>query len=1137
MNQKTKAINNDILIDPVYNYDKISKVPILLFDDSKESEHYCQNKKTIFQSYEYVESLLTERNISEFRMMLWSNKVKIIEDKIKTNQLASVLSKFKHDSDNQYNSYLERAFSNIPESWFQDDINDIYIIMTANPSDIKKILIDKFQDLCSKSKSNNLNFYIIFADCNFNNKGTYNRDLIYNYIKEGYSSNIVKQYLIYNPTRNNYVRIDYSNPDLMNGYISYKNKCFHIDNLKGFINYIDNLVLKTKKIQKLYDLLYYCCFVIAQIIKTNSSIIRNNIVELFARIFSIKLDYLQIIEKINDEIDAINDGHASTRNEYVIDINHKKRKFNAPSFKFKSCNDKFKNNISNYISTQSASYLSIPLAITNKNNHNDYCNEYLVLQVSNLYKFKNYKMGFSNYCYGALSWENNALPIIPKSDITTINYTDSNSKSIVNWIKRIYSNYYGIKRSSNLLVYMFLTEMVKIIISDATEDVKNSCRYIGSIMLNEIKFSNKTKTIMFLESNNILSSIQMTKMEQILELCSNRAFGNQNKISAYTLWYAIILSFVSSESVIVNNQLSLCQVDITKDFGIIDPKTLLFALGDKYKIKCNKKVIKEDNNLDYTCYITLDDTTDTGGYKVASHRNNNNTMCDPNFVLAEDGFESLKKFKKLGCPLCGKSLKESEFIKIGPKNNEEEIEETESKIYNISNRFEVNNHTILEPTKMISIINEQGYYDNIYKDKKLLPVDLLDFTTKSYDFVDTTIVKSVNKRQYLGIKTSEEFTKLLTPDYEFLKHLDWKNICIAGGFIKSILFNQTINDIDIFMYDINEDEISSKVEQIISILQSYFPQKFFLLANKKDTQVLEILIMDVVSIEASYNELILNTGTNQDPPDTKMYFETLTSGKIDPALLSKFQVLHKIQLITKSNNSIFDIINNFDLISSMVAFDGKQLLFNEAGYLSYKYMFNVVRKEYNYISLGRLIKYYDCGFNIVFHEHNNCDKNNCTLCNTYDTCKINRSRRYMTSVLYREISMYNVGTKYKNNNILKAFKINLKKQKIVLEEPVQNDDVGAIGAVGNVGSVGNVGTVGASGSSEQNKPLSSGYYPSLTASGTKNALSTLIKYAEFKNKQEANNIIWKVYRSNNDINMSRDFLAHVNDKNTGTGNV
>lgn len=1098
---KSNLTHEEIFINPNYENNQISKLPILLFDNSGSTNDIFLDKRTIFRSYPSIIPLLADKGIENVRIMLWSDKVNIIENIVSLDNLADTLYKYSSSG----GTYLERALNAIPKEWINANNDlpvDIYIVTDGQVGDREHVLTNIIKHTFETIK--NLNMYIITfepTETNYNHIGCNVTSILYQNIQRNKLTNHIKQYLSYNRISHDVPFINFSNLNLAKGFIQFKNKCFHIDNLRKFIKYIDHAITITDDISNLNNLLFNCCPSVSQIIKHKPNIDKSHIIQLFSRIFSVKMNYNNVFNQITNEVNGIITGSANTYNQYIANRNNL----------FEKTNSDLEANVSSSIVVHNENYLTIPLPT--KTNDKDYYDDYVMFECSNLNNFGNYRVGTNVYQKGAIVLNNYNLPILPHNSITTNTNTNQHIRQ---WIRAIYSNFYGIKANSDFLLYMFLTDMLKVIISNIGEEVKKVYRNLGLIMLDRVRFnSSGTKEIVFLLSGNapLPNSGSETEMIEILSKCSRIAFGERNKLRPYTLWYAIILAIGKDE--LISNQLARCIEDICLDFTI-EPKNLLNHITDKYNIKCSKQTIRSQLKLDYTCYLTLDDTSITGGLKVASHSltKKSNVYCDPRYVISHEAFILLKNSDKLICPLCAKKLSDKDYVEILPVKLQNESQKETELIDSdkVIDWFKTNNHKVVSPTKMFYDIETSGFCNWEYQYSKLLPIEELDFNVKSYEFSDTIVTKSMDKINFT-VNSSKAFKDLVSKNYSFLHGLNWNNICVAGGFIKSLLLDQPVNDIDIFMYGLDSNQTLLKVRHISNVLQNFFPDKYVLVANKKDTQVIEMLILDIITVDSALKEFEEKTklsGLEEKivSENSKInYFTALKNRTTDEATLNRFNVIQKIQIIVMPHTDIYDVINNFDLSSCMAAYDGNNLLFNEKGYLSYKYMFNVLKKDYNYSTLTRIIKYYNSGFNLVFHKHDT-KNGNCSICNIYDY----KYDMLDNTFVYRYMS----GICKILNNVIKINSFRLTKN---------TDDTGTEFDNGHV----------------HNKNKYDKYYSSFT-NGTEKALSCLIKLVEIKNAVEKNNIVWDVYDLSVDTDIIGKFLEYLtlqleNSEQTNTINV
>ena len=170
------------------------------------------------------------------------------------------------------------------------------------------------------------------------------------------------------------------------------------------------------------------------------------------------------------------------------------------------------------------------------------------------------------------------------------------------------------------------------------------------------------------------------------------------------------------------------------------------------------------------------------------------------------------------------------------------------------------------------------------------------------------------------------FTEFFYGRYPFMKDIDYDNVLVAGGSVATSFLNQMIPvDIDIFFYDLTEEQANLKVKEIGDHVIDYCEDNAYTFKVFKGKHL------------------------------TKMFIETDEGDK-----------LFEIQLIFRLYLTKADILYSFDLGSSAIGFDGKSICFSWLGVYSYANMINIIDQKresdtYSY----RLAKYYHRGFSII----------------------------------------------------------------------------------------------------------------------------------------------------------------------------
>lgn len=226
---------------------------------------------------------------------------------------------------------------------------------------------------------------------------------------------------------------------------------------------------------------------------------------------------------------------------------------------------------------------------------------------------------------------------------------------------------------------------------------------------------------------------------------------------------------------------------------------------------------------------------------------------------------------------------------------------------------------------------QKGVKGGLYK--------LSSLKTKQWDYSLPTIVKinDFSKDLLKGLNTSG-FRKKFKEKFTAILDLDFKNILIAGGCIGNFIIGKEINDIDIFLYGLTKEEATKKVKEICQIIVDNLKHQHVTLHNESKWNKTKISIDDVtekqLNIQYRRTKNCLNIGN--------------------------YQIIFRIYK-TKS-----EILHGFDIGSSAIGFDGKDILFTELSKFSYEYGANIIdttRRSTTYEK--RLRKYFDRGFDII----------------------------------------------------------------------------------------------------------------------------------------------------------------------------
>jgi len=219
--------------------------------------------------------------------------------------------------------------------------------------------------------------------------------------------------------------------------------------------------------------------------------------------------------------------------------------------------------------------------------------------------------------------------------------------------------------------------------------------------------------------------------------------------------------------------------------------------------------------------------------------------------------------------------------------------------------------------------------------------DLHSFETFEYKDLDSNhpILDSDHLKSYIYRKIPDNFVEARAIAnfyyiYSYLTDLDMTNILIAGGSVSnSILRANIISDIDMFIYGTDINGANECVTRILEYLTSH-----------KSVEIKSYKIN-------KYNITI--------------HFKTTNSKRGIWFSENTLQIMFRLYK-TKS-----EILHGFDIGSSAVGFDGRNILFTSLSKFSYEYRCNILdvtRRSTTYER--RLIKYFKRGFDIILPNLN-----------------------------------------------------------------------------------------------------------------------------------------------------------------------
>jgi len=281
-----------------------------------------------------------------------------------------------------------------------------------------------------------------------------------------------------------------------------------------------------------------------------------------------------------------------------------------------------------------------------------------------------------------------------------------------------------------------------------------------------------------------------------------------------------------------------------------------------------------------------------------------------------------------------------------------------------------------------------------------------NFDVKSFE-INAPMINDAIGNHEVEVKTQKEFNEHVNTRYPFLKNINMSetNMCLAGGFCRSILLKQRLKDLDFFFYgDYNDQEYLANFKRALNSalvsLSKYYENIKFLIMYKPLFNVFEIVCVrdptDFLKQDYSLDNFKqydfkslhrYDKYTVIDPDSGKIYrkkskYDAETedtsaedtenknfSNYFEDGDITGVKMVLRVQFILAKYKTIKDILYNFDMYPCQITYDGEITYFTEKSEMALKYMVNIINEE-NYSELFdyRVSKYFIYGFSIVLPE-------------------------------------------------------------------------------------------------------------------------------------------------------------------------
>lgn len=966
-------MNINLFEENQYQFIKYDKTPIVLIDISGSTYAKMDNKKkdshrkiVLSEEIDQITKLLKSKDINEAYILFWDHETIIPEKQpVKVDDIKI------YDVNPRGATFITQALNKIPESWFDSKKKDIYIVTDGE--------IHDSIDFSNYMKLNNKNDIHIFT-VEHHEKDYLNDDCnagicIYNTIQKNKLTNKVRNFIGYNPYYEDKYFTFFDNPDISDGYLSFRGKIFKKNKIVEFMKYIEE-ELKEKNVNEINKIAYDLLRPISDMIKGVKKIVKNEIILLFTKLFIGTEVHKNLFEFYNNEISNIRNGKAQTFQQYR---NSRKKVFEKTQL---SLFENVKKSITNCFNKEYQSFI----ISTDKGDK--------IYKIRDDQINSHTRIGNKLFINSSFKYGNFNIPIIP---IKYNDYYDDNyNQCIRQWFRIIYSKKINEIVSSDTILYIILTDVLRVQLSNIDDNIKKSYLNIAKIFLNRKRYSSDIREYDWLiENRPSITNNYGDNMEEILNKC--RKYAGLDDISNYSLWYAIC--YVLNNDKILSKQKEYCIHDIEKDnmnydniISIIGSKIRNINFSDftdkniKFSDENNVSDKGFDNSdyLDYNvCHISNKIIEGTY-YEYPLCQITDNISHKSNLLISEKEYINIIENANddfLYYPITHIKIKNDSMIKNTHLVKESEDIEYNHLNYNITEAiYDIRNHEYVEITKEL-----YEKEDPNSKEHELKHIDDCNFNVSSYEIMAPTLMQSINNYEII-IKNQEDFNKYVYFKYPFLEKVDLKKYgaYIAGGFCRSILLKQKVKDLDFFITgDGYEEKFNGLLSNVLEEIKKHYEGESeikLLYMYKPLHNVFEVIVVedkndffkDTYNINNfdKYKYLSLKTYNKSVSYNPRNSYEENDSVKnyFEDEINNDIKIKHRLQFILTKNKDIENVMLNFDMYPSRVAWNGNTY-FTKKSEMAFKYMINIINKNNSSeLFSHRLNKYYSYGFGIVLPE-------------------------------------------------------------------------------------------------------------------------------------------------------------------------
>lgn len=241
------------------------------------------------------------------------------------------------------------------------------------------------------------------------------------------------------------------------------------------------------------------------------------------------------------------------------------------------------------------------------------------------------------------------VPVLPLlTDATKL--SELQEQCLRQWIRTTMAALYATHPVSDQIIYLFMGLNWFVRQSAAVSDqVKKAYQNLTRVVLNK-KRSNSVQTEYDRINAGEFPMPNSGKIEDFFAIMRGVAQKLEIETTPLKLWHEMCLAL---DQKVANLQERHCVEELKNDISV---KSAPFQQDE----------VPDTMAFDYQCIVTLDDISETGGYRIVPH-NSVAGACSPVYLISADGKSQMLASQNCACPVCYTALTANDFQVMGPK--------------------------------------------------------------------------------------------------------------------------------------------------------------------------------------------------------------------------------------------------------------------------------------------------------------------------------------------------------------------------------------------------------------------------------------------------------------------------------------